>query len=374
MYLLILPVSGGGFVSQLSIIEHLCETKYKPDIILSSSGGNVAAYISSAADWKWPAIERIAKTLNKNYFLSTYSSIASISYIMGFFQGSSYTKGSGVERFLHTYFTSESIQKYEIWTGTYNKNRQLTRLFCNCAQAKSKLKDNCIDRELTQSMPSIYAAGDIDLISKYSIASASIPTIVPSQTIDNEEYVDGGVSCSSPLTVMQEPILRYIKENNCALHMIYINSVDLSCTDIIPSNNLIDTLKQTTRDIIRSQTVIDRLSAYEILRCHPGDIRKETFPCNYDNLQRLKEIENYTQYSLLEIYPLETFDVDLTTFTGQDVIDAIHKTYDKCSCRLWWVDPVDSLEKKSKISQVITDCKSCLPLNNVSCYATDLSL
>lgn len=43
MKIYILPISGGGFVVQLAIIQHLCELKYVPDLCLASSGENVAA-------------------------------------------------------------------------------------------------------------------------------------------------------------------------------------------------------------------------------------------------------------------------------------------------------------------------------------------
>lgn len=358
MLTLILPVSGGGFVSQLAIIEHLCENKFIPDVTLASSGGNVAAYISAAADWHWPGIERIARTLNKSLFITPHSSIPSVAFVIGYFEGYSYAQGSGVTKFLKDIFTESSIQKYEIWTGTYNSTRQLTRLFCNRNVTSSILKDTHIDRELTQSMPPIYADGNIDLISKYSTASASIPTFVPPQTIDNEEYADGGVSCSSPVTVMQDSILHYIEKHNAALHMIYVNSIDLSSSDIENGHNLIGNIKQTAKDIIRSQIVIDRLSAYELLRCHPGIVHKETFPCNFQNLQRIHEIHKITKFSLLEIYPLETYDVDLTTFTGNDVVEAIRKTYDKCYCRLWWLQSGENDVAHNRICQIVTDCQT----------------
>src|SRR3972149_11408146 len=129
MYVLVLPVSGGGFVSQLAIIQHLCESHIVPDLTLSSSGGNVAAYVAAAADWKWPGIERVAKDLTQDLFVRPWSNITSVAFIMGYFKGDVYNRGSGVHEFLSRHFNTKTITNYEIWTGTYNKRRQRARLF-----------------------------------------------------------------------------------------------------------------------------------------------------------------------------------------------------------------------------------------------------
>lgn len=358
MYVVVLPVSGGGFVSQLAILQHLCESHIVPDLTLASSGGNVAAYIAAAADWKWPAIERIARELSQDLFVSPWNSILALSRIIGYFKGTFYNKGSGVNNFLSEYFTSSTVTKYEIWTGTYNKNQQKARVFCNRSQKDSIMDISCIDHDLTQSMIPIFADGDIELIAKAGTASASIPALIPPQEIYNEHYIDGAVAGASPLTVMQEPILKHIRDNGTSLHIIYINSVDLSKSSQAPIHNVLDTLKQATQDIVRSQTVIDRLSAYELLRCHPGTMNKEEFPCTYENMERLKRIQSKIKYSMVEICPNETHDINLIGFSGEDVITAIREAYKNCKCRFWWLCPDDTI-CHDDICQLIDSCKNC---------------
>lgn len=344
MYVFVLPVSGGGFVVQLAIIQHLCEAKIIPDVILSSSGGNVAAYVATAADWKWSGIERISQDLSQNLFLKSWSFINPLSVIIGYFKGSVYDKGTGVYDFISRYFNSSNIAKYEIWTGTYNKNHQKARLFCNRAKdANGKTErtifdTSCINYELTQSLEPIFADGDIDLIVQAGVASISIPGIVPAQRILGDNYIDGGVFCASPLTVMKEPILKYIKDTSEPLHIIYINSVDLSLCNTKKIHNVLDTWKEVTHDLIRSQIVIDRKIGYEIIREQSSkDLIKKEFTCNYENLDLIKNLPS--KYSLLEFYPSgsENFDVDITRFSGKDIITSIHKAYNSCSCRLWSV-------------------------------------
>lgn len=335
MYVFILPISGGGFVSQLGILEHLCDGGIEPNVMLASSGGNVASYVACASNWKWAGIERVASNLSRENFCKPWSPLSPLSILIGYFKGDVYNKGDGVKQILMENFSEETIKKYEIWTGIYNKNKQKSRLVCNRSKEESILNISCIDFELTQSMDPIYANGDINLISECIMASASIPAIVPSRTIENDEYIDGGMACASPLAIMQEPILKYCKEKNERLHMIYINCLDLSVTNLNPVNNVLDKWKQATFDLIRSQTVFDRLTAYEILRNFEGKLIKAEFKCNYDNLKKIKNIQNTIIASLLEIYPTKLFDVDLFKFTGEDIVNNIHLAYNNCRCRVW---------------------------------------
>lgn len=358
MYILVLPVSGGGFATQLAIIQHLCGIQFIPDITLASSGGNVAAYVSAASNWKWADIERIARDLSQDLFASPWNSVSSLSMIIGYFKGEVYNRGKGVHDFLTKYFTSETIAKYEIWTGTYNKNRQQARLFCNRSKDKSIMDVSCIDHDLTQSMTPVFTNGDIGLLADAGIASASIPAVVPAQKVLGEEYIDGGVAGASPLIIMQEPILKYTRDNDVPLHIVYVNSVDLARPDNKPIRNILDNWKQAAHDLVRSQTVIDRLSAYELLRCHPGDINKDEFVCNYDNMIRIKDIQTKTKYTMLEIYPNGIYDVDIVNFTGIDVINSIRTAYKNCRCRLWWLTPLDT-SLHVAVCDIVNICKNC---------------
>ena len=341
MFILVLPISGGGFVSQLTILQHLCEIKFIPDVTLSSSGGNVAAYIAAAGNWTWPGIERVARELNQGLFVQPWNGIPSLSMMIGYFKGDVYNKGCGVHNFLQRYFDSDSIMHDEIWTGTYNKNRQQARLFCNKKRGSTTLDASHIDHDLTQSMTPVFAAGSIAIIGDASMASASIPAIVPPQKILGEDYIDGGVASASPLTIMQEPILQ--RTRTTSMHMIYVNSVDLSRPINKPIHNVIDTWRQATSDLIRSQTVIDRLAGYEILRCHPGTMHKNEFKCNYDNLLHVKEIQQHVRYSFLEIYPIQNYEINIASFNGTDVVTAIHAAYNNCRCRMWWLSSDDKV-------------------------------
>lgn len=373
MYIFILPISGGGFISQLAGLQYLCENDIKPDITLSSSGGNVAALIASAANWKWAGIERISRELTNDLFASQWSNVSILSSIIGWFQASRYNEGKNITGFLHKYFTNETIMNDEVWTGTYNRDQKRTCLFCN--KKTSILDISHIDCDLTQSTLPIFAHGDINLIGKYGTASASIPSLVPPQKIMGSLYEDGGVSSSSPLTVMTEPILNYVINNKTSMHLIYINSVNLSNHNQKSINNIMDNIKETTSDLIRSSVVNDRLAAYKLLKNFERSLKTSAFPifetpetldenfsgtinnkefdCNYDNIRKIKIIQSEINYSLLEIYPTVKYEINIINFNGNDVIDGIHKSYRDLKCRFWFIYSNNSDKVNNLLTSIV---------------------
>jgi predicted patatin/cPLA2 family phospholipase len=351
MYIFILPISGGGFVSQLAGIQYLCELNIKPTITLASSGGNVASFIASAANWKWPGIERISRELTTDLFVSQWNSISLISGITGYFQANRYNEGKNITGFLNKYFTDETIMNDEIWTGTYNKDQKRTCLFCN--KKNSVLDVSCIDNDLTQSTLPIFANGDISLIGKYCTASASIPSLVPPQKIMGSLYEDGGVSASSPMTVMSDIILKYIIDNNESMHLTYINSINLSNHNNKSINNIIDNIKETTSNLIRSSVVNDRLASYRLLKSFPGQINFKEFECNYNNIGHIKHIQTKIKYSLLEIFPITRYEINIVNFNGDDIINMIHTAYKNLRCKFWFICSEEKLKELTSILDML---------------------
>ena len=350
MQLLVLPVSGGGFVVQLAQIQRLCEVDYHPDVTLASSGGNVSAYIAAAADWKWSGVERIASQLDQGLFVRPWSSFSPLSFAMGFFRGNIYTQGIGAYHFLQEQFTPRSILKYEIWTGTYNEKRQRSRLFCNRREEDALLKVSHVNPDLTQSMEPVFMNGDLQMISIAAMASASVPAIVPGQVIEGETYIDGGIAGASPLTILSEAVLATARRRE-KLHLTYLNSLDLNTPKRLPIFNVVDTLRRATSDLVRSQTVIDRLAAYSLLQRQRGEILANEFPCTLENLRRVQGIRELVQYSLLELYPGQDYDIDMTSFNGRVVVNGMHRAYQDCHCRLWWIPNVHEATVNSLIEQ-----------------------
>ena len=92
--------------------------------------------------------------------------------------------------------------------------------------------------------------------------------------------------------------------------------------------------------MLKSQTLIDRLSAYELLRTRANgrEIKKMHGDCHFKNLLEINEIINKSQVTLLEIYPTKSADFNITNFNTYDIERNLKDLYECCKCRFWWVD------------------------------------
>lgn len=333
MELLVLPVSGGGYVNQLSSILDLCEIKYKPDVVLSSSGGNVCAYISSAADWNYHNIIRISQDMCKTMFSKPWSTIPVVSYIIAFFRGNAYDEGAGAKEFFNAHFNKETIDKYEIWTGAYNKDLQKATIFCNREKNKSIFKNSFCQTSICENCECIYLNKDINLIVDASVSSAAIPAVIPPKKIKGNNYVDGGVAGSSPLLMMKESIINYIRNNKKFLHLIYINPINFDKPKIFEGENIMVNWKQTFANIVNSQILTDCQIAYHLLLILNYEMNRIEFPSTAENLKQLKKIENY--HYLLEFYPVEPNDINIVDFNGEEVGKNLIENKGNNICKLW---------------------------------------
>ncbi len=357
MFLTILPVSGGNFATQLTSMLHLCEIKFKSDVIFSSSGGNVAAYITLAANWDRSNIYKICNHLNCEMFLNKWCYSEFISFIIGFFRGFIYNKGTGIEKYVKKWFTEESIQETEIWTGTYNKKYQKPRLFTNISKGNSKFLDKDESKfELDQCMSIVYSSGDLELISKYIIASASIPSLVPEQYIEGDTYIDGGMFSASPLSLLSDAL------NEKNKHMIYITPINIYNSEENFYNNFLENVRQSTDYMVKSNIINDRMICYNLLKMKYNDIIEYEFVCNYINLKRIKKIWNLCENTLLEIYPEKDKCLPLNNFKNKDIIDIIEIQYNNMKCKF----SIPLYEKTEKIDMYIYKCVNNIESKNLT--------
>lgn len=342
MKLLVLPLSGGRFVTQVAILQHLCEAQLIPDCTLATSGGNTAAYLAAVADWKWAGLERLAGELTSDLFARPWNSFSSLALCLGFFRGNMYAKGLGVHKFFTKYFNEKTICKHEIWTGTYNSTRHCSQLYCNRAQAASifgpYFSTQPCDLNLARMGEPHFLNGDLQGIAAAGMASASIPGLVPAEIINGEAHIDGAVSAASPLTLLSNVILTTVRQTGSPLHIIYVNCIDVNKAQSYVCNNFFDTLREATVSAISSNIVVDRLIAHNLIHALSTDITYTEFPCTQETLLAYKERRAQCAYSLLEIYPTKAHSVDVTNIQENEIVSGLHDLYDHCACRLWSSD------------------------------------
>jgi len=185
----------------------------------------------------------------------------------------------------------------------------------------------------------VFLSGDVEKISKVSVASASIPSIVPAQLIDQYHYSDGGICGASPLTTMSDVIEATVRIEDCDLHMVYINSCNLNECENTEDGNVFVTWRQAMTALVRSQTTIDRKIAHSLIKRLDKSLLEITLPCNQENMNLIKLLKSRSRYTLLEIYPSKTYEVDITSFTGEEAVNEVRNAYKDCVMHLWYYQP-----------------------------------
>lgn len=358
MFVLVLPISGPKFICQISAMLHLSEIDFIPDITLSSSGGNVTAYLLSAAQWKRHKIIKLCYTLNSTLFLKKWCYSDTISYIIGFFRGTIYNKGQGAYEWLENIFNEDSIQKDEIWTGTYNKKLQKPCLFTNVTTSKY-IKEECFYTGINQCMPLCYLNGNMELISKTIMASASIPGFVPEENINGHLHTDGGVYSASPVVLLSEPIVnRYhkLEKKGEKMNIIYVSPINSYESDNKECINFLDNVKQASDDFVRSNSILDKVIAHNMIKNKDKKIYEYEFLCTLGNLERIKKVWNIVDRSMLEIYPIESLEVNINSFTGEEVVEMVEKCFEHLKCKFWFIELKKRHEDEIMIKEILQKC------------------
>lgn len=366
MNILVLPVSGGSFPVQLGILSDLVTTIERPKITLASSGGGVTAYTVLAADWSPEGIERVARLLHtgiliKSWWPYPFHSVFP-SWILGYFKGSMYQSSDEVIKFFSDHFNKETITKDEIWIGTVNTKQSKASFFCNKSSEESIVKRHHFNTKILGCLHPTYLEGNVNKIATSTLASASIPILVSAQEIDGECYVDGGLFCASPLTVMKDIIHQLVLEAEdvkCSqdnsqdkpqdisgsLHIDYVNSFDVELTKQQESlGNLLNVTKGLYQDFVRSYCVNDRLAAISLLRYNNEKVRYTECEGSLENLIKIQSLRKKACRSLVEYYPTKLFEMPIDSFTGNDVVKMIQDVRKAYRCRIWWTGPASFSE------------------------------
>lgn len=227
MKILVLPISGGGFPFQLAVIRDLAAIEWKPNISLATSGGNVAGYTAAAGDWTVEGIDKACLKLSSNVFTKSWLPSTIPSHIVGLFQGSIYksAKKESID-FFEKNFTPETVTKYEIWSGTTHIYERSAQMICNRSKSESILGGRGISSSDIGCREAMYMNGSVAGIGLASLASASIPAIVPHVEVEGEILCDGGMLYASPLSCLASSISATAKEKKESIHITYISSRD----------------------------------------------------------------------------------------------------------------------------------------------------
>lgn len=382
-----LPVSGGGFPAQLQeIIYYTTQKKiatdtsseegnyleYTPDLCLSSSGGNVSTYVGLSGNWTDGGIKRVVKTMNPDMFAQTWwpRPMGFLpTWVLGIFEGSIYKPGYGPSQLFKAFSDAQSIQDVEIWSGTFNKSKKRSSFFCNKKPGDCFISENTYNPFTFKTTPLIYTDGDINLISKVAVASASVPILFQPVEIDGDEYIDGGVTYTSPLTPMQDELYNIMKgittpaafdlvsspypipirpvdypslsdkRDRDLLHITYFSPYNMdNTTEKVDSTLGVDSFLSYMTD---SSAIKDRYTGINLLQRLKLDsetvnvIDSRTY--GLENLHTLLETYRNTHY-FCEIYVLKNNWIDMTNFTSQDILDKMQEAESEIQFLFFYVE------------------------------------
>lgn len=347
MHIMVFPVSGNFFPVQLGLLSRLIDSGYDADMLMGTSGGAVCSVLALGSDWSVNGIRRLAKELKpslflKNWWPDTLSFMPS--WMLGFFRGSVYNSGKDAYDYFEKHFTPESLTQKEMWIGVTNQTQERSQIFCNLKHSQSFIDTKHFDSHLKIGQNTLcehlrFLGGDMEVICDSCVASASIPTLVPAKQIGEDLYVDGGVFFASPMTPMKDCLEELEDENG--LHITYVNTYDLEEQDISTSVDFYPGIFRTGAlafaTMVYSILSQDRLNGLKMLDPDIGRLHRITLKGSPLILKQIHEFRGSCKRTFLELFTKEVNVIDLTNFTGDDVLRMMDTTEKEYYCRLWWI-------------------------------------
>lgn len=321
----VLPISGGAFPVQLALLSQI---NSKPDLMLGASGGNIAAYLGLASDFKLDRIKEITNKLHTDLFIKG-------SKILALFNGG-FKRGKGAAKLFKDIFTTEDVQKIEIITLTCVDEQICPRIFSNRSREKSYFRNplNEADNILYQVSDIEYLEGDLESLSVITMASASIPGLVEPQEFRGSKLSDGGVCYASPLT----PLSNYMKDNifslNTPVQLIYFSCYNMSNIEQVSKE--MDKYLRHALEMTHFSTLQDRALCASLITNYTQNLEADhkTHVTREHLNSVLRSLRDKSFVMIL--YPIASPDINIINFKPEDIRDAIDITLANYGYYIWY--------------------------------------
>jgi hypothetical protein len=341
LHIYVLPVSGGYFPLQLAELTWM-EGTPTPDLVLGSSGGNTSGYIAMAGNWTSDGIYKVLANINSSIFIKSWwpEHLFYIpSFLKGYFRGSAYKINSQFVETFECIFQNNSARAVatEMWTGVYNATLGASQFFCNRSAQAARLRPTDASMVAYNVAPPVYADGDLRLIGAASLASASIPAVLPPQHILGSLYYDGGMTYSSPLTAMSASLQPQ------SAHITYFSPYDISSPAFpdlykydykgsIPGTMYSNGFNALT-ELYKSLMINDRMAGIALLG---SDSTYASYTMTRTEFQAYQKERLKAKASFVEVYPLVPTRISYSSFTPADITDAM-ASVKQVGVRTWTV-------------------------------------
>jgi hypothetical protein len=330
---LILPISGGYCVNQMSVIIQLQKVGYIPKVICGSSGGALAALLANNSDWYNNSelfeneFYKVTNEIDSTYYTKPINIL--LNGLMFAKTALDMSKSLLPESECKTDFNkfiNFSFEKQpELWINTYcvgtnKENLWCTKSFDNYSYVKH-------ETDLIGCDKNFFQINSIEELFEITRASVSLPAIVPAVVLrDGQKHYDAGIISPSPFNSLK---FRYLPANkDLKFNVIYVAPTNYSLQkERFTKDNTFSNLAEGFRDVIYGLCVGDIQGCLNMLFL---DKKLEYYTGNtLCELQCAVElIQSNVSKSFLLIYPGQDICLNILNMKKGDATNLIQKSSD----------------------------------------------
>ena len=325
------PISGGFFVSQLSILATVLEAREKApsvsktfmDLYFGASGGDLANILSSYFHKDKESILRVTQFLDSDLFVKNWwkgKTSFIDSKVISLFGKTFFQEGSGAGELFETLERSQRRKDLELWFLTFNIDTDRPVISCTCNRELSNFGDlsrENLEDHLCENV--IFLENNIQDIVKTALASASIPVLKEGVEINGNKYVDGGVANTVPYCYFIDSINTRHHQGKFTppYHYFYIlpHKTDVRSTEATLFTKIL-------KNVLTFNMISDKNNTLNHWLYLIGKHKKDLEFKVYENLKLYQLVEifekNHEKNYFCVFYTDET-SVNITDFSGQDV-------------------------------------------------------
>lgn len=322
---LVMPVSGNKFVNEAKLAEVLVRFGCKFERILSTSGGSIVAImlaasdVSSVCDLRTYNIFRrkyleILADLDSNWYCKWKTSSPMLNTLLFIQTGAWFDRGDGEERI--SKYDIRAKDQPEIWMGTQNARTHKHQIWCTKSAEEASINPSGAK----------YLNGDVERITKATIASCSVPTFVPCMMIDGDPYWDGGMSHASPLGDFL-PLFRTAMSNgSLTYHVIYISPARFSCSEKdlnggeLENDDAWEKMRESVAGMVTTTHVADRDNGIRVI----GENAKTEIGFGERDLWSALCKQQFCKYSSIELSFASPVYINFVNMRKGDVLNKFH--------------------------------------------------
>ena len=325
------PISGGYFVSQLSILTLILEAREKSpvvektfmDLYFGASGGGLANILSSYFYKDRESILRVIQFLDSDLFVKNWwkgKTSFIDSKIVSIFGKTFFQEGSGANHLFEELEKSQNRRDLELWFLTFNIDTNKPAISCTRKREDSRFSGLTVeDLEDHHCDDVIFLNNDIQNIVRTALASASIPVLKDGVEINGNKYVDGGVANTTPFCYFTDSINEKQdgKEIEHPYHYFYIlpHKTDLKSEEGSFFTKIL-------KNVISFNMISDKNNTFNHWMHTIGRHKKEFSFEQYSNIKLYELVDilslNHSKNYFCVFYTDPT-SVDITNFDGNDV-------------------------------------------------------